>query len=160
MAPTITRLGDRLRQPEMVVNATERLGPVEFEALLPAADIVLVAARGPVATLPISIAMAAALPIVATVSYTIGELLEDRHTALLAQANEPRRLARRVLDLEADNNLQWSISDMARTEAYEYFPLTRFIEHHRTVYSQAASGDRVELPQPTAGAGLRFHGRA
>jgi glycosyltransferase involved in cell wall biosynthesis len=159
MAAGVARLGKQLRQPQLVVNGTKQLGPIEFEALLPAADVVLISARGPVATLPISIAMAAGLPIVATVSYTVGELLEDRHTALLAPANQPRQLARRVLDLEADRNLQWTISDMARTEAYEFFPLTRFIEHHRVVYSQVAAGDRVEVPQPTAGAGLRFHGR-
>jgi glycosyltransferase involved in cell wall biosynthesis len=159
MAGRTRRLAVHLA-PAMLADATRQLGPVDFESLLPAADIVLVTARGPVATLPVSIAMAAGLPIVATVSYTIGELLEDRHTAMLAPANEPRQLARRMLDLEADRNLQWSISDMARTEAYEYFPLTRFLDQHRTLYAQVVAGANVELPQPTAGAGLRFHGRA
>src|SRR5688572_8611131 len=158
MAARTNRLATHL-SPAMSADASRRLGSVDFETLMPAADIVLVTARGPVATLPISIAMAAGLPIVATVSYTIGELLEDRHTALLAPANEPRQLARRILDLEADRNLQWQVSDMARTEAYEFFPLTRFLELHRTAYSQVVAGDRVELPQPTPGAGLRFHGR-
>src|SRR5207248_2274587 len=90
---------------------------LEFEALLPAADTVLVTARGPVATLPIAICMAAALPIVSTVTYTVAELLEDRHTSLMVPQPTPRLLAQRVLDLRADPSLQWSIADMARTEA-------------------------------------------
>jgi hypothetical protein len=49
---------------------------------------------------------------------------------------------------------------MARTEAYEYFSLTRFQAQHRTLYKQLAGGQRVELPQTAPGAGLRFHGRA
>jgi glycosyltransferase involved in cell wall biosynthesis len=132
---------------------------VEFEDLLPAVDIVLATPTGPIATLPISITMAAALPIVATVSYTIGELLEDRHTALLAPAGSPRALARRVLDLEEDSNLQWSISDMARTEAYEYFTQTRFVNQYRGVYRQVSEGAQVDVPEMAPGVGLRFHGR-
>jgi glycosyltransferase involved in cell wall biosynthesis len=126
---------------------------------LPAADVVIAAAERPVATLPIAIAMAAALPIVGVASAVLSELLEDRHTALLAKPGSVKLLARRVLDLEEDAGLQWSIADMARTEAYEYFALTRFVNQYREIYRQVAEGRRVELPQQAAGAGLRFHGR-
>jgi glycosyltransferase involved in cell wall biosynthesis len=78
--------------------------------------------------------MAAALPIVATVTYTNAELLEDRHTALMCPANKPRLLARRLLDLQEDQQVQWAICDQARTEAYEYFPLTRFLNEYREMY--------------------------
>jgi glycosyltransferase involved in cell wall biosynthesis len=153
-------LGTRLGQADLVRVAEERLGrAVEFEELLPAADTVLVAAHGPVATLPIAICMAAALPIVATVTYTTAELLEDRHTAAMVPPGPPRFLARRFLELQEDPALQWSIADMARTEAYEYFSLTRFINQYRTVYRQVAAGERVEVPEQAPGAGLRFHGR-
>ena len=138
----------------------KRLGrAVEFEELLPAADTVLVAAGRPVATLPIAICMAAALPIVATVTYTTAELLEDRHTAAMVPPGPPRFLARRFLELQEDASLQWSIADMARTEAYEYFSLTRFLSQYRAVYRQLAAGERVEVPEQAPGAGLRFHGR-
>jgi glycosyltransferase involved in cell wall biosynthesis len=133
---------------------------VAFEELLPAADAVLVTATRPAPTLPVAIAMAAGLPIVAVVSETMAELLEDRHTALMIGRPKPRVLAQRVLDLRADPGLQWSISDMARTEAYEYFSLTRFLNQHRAMYRQITSGQPVEIPQPAPGAGLRFHGRA
>jgi hypothetical protein len=48
---------------------------------------------------------------------------------------------------------------MARTEAYDYFSLTRFLEQWKEVYRQVAAGESVEVVE-RAGAGARFHGRA
>jgi glycosyltransferase involved in cell wall biosynthesis len=133
---------------------------VPFEQLMSAADVVLVTATEPSPTLPVAVCMAAALPIVALVTPTTSELLEDRHTALMVGRPAPRILAQRVLDLRSDPGLQWTISDMARTEAYEYFSMTRFLNQWRAVYRQIASCQKVEVPQQAPGAGLRFHGRA
>ena len=153
-------LADRVGQHDLVRVAEARLKRrLDFEELLPAADLVLVTARGPVATLPIAACMAAALPIVSTVTYTVAELLEDRHTAVMVPKPAPRLVAKRVLDLRADTQLQWSISDMARTEAYEYFSHTRFVNQWRGVYRQVAAGEPVQVVEPAPGAGLRFHGR-
>ena len=145
--------------PDALRIAEQRLGRrVEFEELLPAADTIIVTARGAVATLPIAICMAAALPIVATVTPTVAELLEDRHTALMTAPGMPRLFARRVLDLIEDSSAQWTLADMARTEAYEYFTFTRFVNQVRSVYRQVVDSDRVEVQQPAPGAGMRFHG--
>jgi glycosyltransferase involved in cell wall biosynthesis len=161
MSRSVETFARKVRQDSMVSVAEQRLGrAVEFETLLPAADTVLVTARGRVATLPIAMCMAAALPIVSTVTYTVAELLEDRHTALMAPAARPRLLARRVLDLLEDPGIQWNIADMARTEAYEFFTYTRFVNQFRTVYRQLAGGEKVNVPEQAPGAGLRFHGRA
>ena len=147
--------------PGMFRSAVDRLGAsTTFESLLPAADSVLVTARGPVATLPIAVCMAAGLPIVSTVTYTVAELLEDRHTALMVPRHQSRLLARRLLELRDDPQTQWSIADVARTEAYEYFSLTRFLDQFRGVYKQVAEGKSVEVVEPQPGAGRRFHGRA
>ena len=62
--------------------------------------------------------------------------------------------------MRADANLQWSISDMARTEAYEFFSMSRFLDQHRALYQQVVEGKTVEVVQKAPGAGLRFHGRA
>jgi glycosyltransferase involved in cell wall biosynthesis len=132
---------------------------MEFEDVLPTADIFVVSATGPVATLPIATGMAAGVPIVATVTPTVAELLEDRHTALMTQPGVPRLLSEKILQLREDSQLQWSLADVARTEAYEFFPLTRFLEQHRMLYQQVVAGGRVELPEPAAGAGRRFHVR-
>jgi glycosyltransferase involved in cell wall biosynthesis len=161
MAPSVKRFSQKLHQPELVTLAQDRLArPIDFEDLLPASDAVVVSATGPVPVLAICTAMAAGLPIAATVTPTVAELLEDRHTALMTRPGVPRKLAERIMELRRDTRAQWSLSDMARTEAYEYFSLTRFLEQHRTVYRQASAGMRVEVPAQTAGAGLRFHGRA
>ena len=92
--------------------------------------------------------MAAALPIVATVTHTAAELLEDRHTALMTAPGKPRHFARRALDLIEDSTLQWTLSDMARTEAYEFFSLTRFLDQHRALYQQVISGGRMIHSSP------------
>jgi glycosyltransferase involved in cell wall biosynthesis len=145
---------------QLMAVAEDRLSrSTEFEALLPAADVVLNTPTAPTATLPLAICMAAGLPIVSTVTYTVGELLEDRHTALMVSKAVPKAIAQRVIQLREDAELQWRVSDMARTEAYEYFALTRFLEQFRTVYRQVAAGERVSVPEVAPGAGLRFHGR-
>lgn len=158
----LVRMAGKLGQARAIAVADRDLGRrVEFEEFLPASDLAVVSAKGAVATLPISLCMAAALPIVSSVTYTTGELLEDRHTALMTPTASPRLLAKRVTELFDDAQLQWSVSDMARTEAYEYFSLTRFLAQYRAAYEQAAAGrPRIEVPGQTAGAGLRFHGRA
>lgn len=159
-APAVQRFAHALGQPQLICLAEQRLrASLEFEQLIPAADCVIVSATGPVATLPIAITMAAALPVVATVSPTVAELIEDRHTAAMTMPSSPKALARRIEDVRHDANLQWSISDMARTEAYEYFSLTRFLSQHRAAYRQIAEGSPVVVPEQAPGAGLRFHGR-
>jgi len=140
--------------------ASDRLGrQASFEELIRVCDAGLVTARGPVPTLPIAMCMAGGLPLVGVVSRTVSELLEDRHTALMVGKHSPRLLAQRVLDLCDDEALRWSITDMARTEAYEYFSQSRFLSQWRAVYESVAAGRVPEIPQQAPGAGLRFHGR-
>jgi glycosyltransferase involved in cell wall biosynthesis len=158
-AAAVRRFAVKWTRPSLV-DATATLGrSIAFEDLLTVADEVLVAAREPIPTLPVATCMAAGLPIVAAVTPTVSELLEDRHTALMLSRPSPRRLIRRLLDLREDSSLCWSVSDMARTEAYEYFSLTRFLRQFRAVYQQIAERKKVEVPQERAGAGARFHGR-
>ena len=158
---TLHHFEQRVGQEQMLIDAEQRLRErVPFESLMGAADAVLIATQAPTATLPISVCMAAGLPIIAAVSPTVAELLEDRHTALMLGDPTPRKIAQRLLDLREDSKLQWSISDMARTEAFEFFSLTRFLSQYATLFEAIANNQPVEFPQQPAGAGLRFHGRA
>ncbi len=142
-APSLAAFGASLRRPGLFRDAQQALRrPLEFEDLLPAADTLLITASGIVPTLPISIAMAAALPIVSTVTSTISELLEDRHTALMTGQASPQPLARRILDLRDDPTLQWRLADTARTEAYQHCSLTRSLDQHRTLYQQLVTGHK------------------
>ncbi len=151
--------GANLQQHGLVRSARAAVASVEPEELLGAADGILVTAKGPVSTLPIATCMAAALPIVSTVTYTVAELLEDRHNAVLTPTAAPPAIARRILELHEDPQLQWTISDVARTEAYEYLSFTRFLNAYRDVYRQMTEGRPVQVAEPAPGAGSRFHGR-
>ena len=155
----LVQFAKRQDRPNMLRIAQRELKrECEFEDLLPAADLILSTPLSPTAIMPVSISMAAALPIVATASYHTGELLEDRHTALLSRDN-PRAIAQRILDLERDPNIQWSISDMARTEAFEYFTMSRFLNQFRTIYLQMADGQPIQVPAERPGVGARFSGK-
>jgi hypothetical protein len=160
-ATAAARLARQLKQESMIRSAETHLGKtIDFEKLLTAADACLITASLSAPTLPIAICMAAALPIVSVTNYTTAELLEDRHTALMTPSSSPRLLAQRVQDLQADSTLAWSLADMARTEAYEYFSASRLLDQYRAVYRQMFDEQPVTIPQMAAGAGLRFHGRA
>ncbi len=113
---------------------------LDFEDLLPATDMVLISAAGLTQTLPVAIAMAAALPIVAAVTYSVSELLEDHHTALMVAPGSPRAMAQRLLELREDSHLQWQLADRARAEAFDFYALTRFVDEHRTLYTQLTCG--------------------
>jgi glycosyltransferase involved in cell wall biosynthesis len=158
-AATVINVNRKSLKPELMSVAEEKLKRrVRFEELLPAADSVLITANRPIPTLPICISMAAALPIVSTISTTVCELLEDRHNAILVNSDKPRIIAQKLIDLIEDSSLQWKLADMARTEAYEYFSQTRLLNQYRALFSQVIEGSKVEIPLPAAGAGLRFHG--
>lgn len=146
----------RMHQPNMVFAAEQRLRRrVDFEELFPAVDMGIVTAKAAVPTLPLWTCMAAAMPIVAAVSATVAELLEDRHTALLAPQDSPRLLAQHILKLREDVAIQQSLSNMARAEAYEYASLTRFIDQHQAAYRQFISAQAVQVSP--AAAEMRVH---
>jgi glycosyltransferase involved in cell wall biosynthesis len=157
LAPDAARFAANLGQPKMLRLAERNLGrSLDFEDLLPAADMAVVSATGPVATLPIAITMAAGVPIVAAVTSTVSELLEDRHTALMVPPAVPRLLALRILQMREDAQLRWQLTDTARTEAYEYFSLTRFLQQYREIYRQISQVETVQVPEPAPGAAARF----
>ena len=62
----------------------------------------------------------------------------------------PENLAHRVLEMREDSRLQWQLADMARTEAYEYFSLTRYLNQWQGVYEQVAQGVAVGLGAESA----------
>jgi hypothetical protein len=121
--------------------AEARLGRnVEFEQLLPAADMALITADRLVPPLPIASCMAARVPIVATPSPLINEMLKDRETALIAPANVPRRIAQTIEDLQNSSQLQQTLAERAAVVAGESYGNARFIERHQSLYAQFVGG--------------------
>ena len=127
--------------------------------VLPGCDYVL--AAGPAAGgLSLLWAMAANVPIVAEARYAISEIVEDRHSALLAKPDQPTALAHRLRQLIDDPQLAWKLRDTARHEAYSFFSRQRYGQSLQTVYQQVAAGGQVEIPPMPVTGGLRFAGRA
>ncbi len=105
-------------------------------------------------------AMAANLPIVGEATYAISEILEDRHSALLAKPNDVRELVKRLTRVVGDQQLAWKLRDTARHEAYSFFSRQRYCQSLQSVYQQVIERQPIAIPELEATGGLRFTGRA
>lgn len=153
-----SKFGEKLKLKGYLAVAERCLGrPVGFEELLPAVDLVLFVSHYPVPTLPMALTMASGVPIVSVAQRPTCEILEDRHNAHLAATAHPRLVAKRILEMRDHPEDIWKITDMARTEAFEYFSQSRMLQQYRAIYEQLAKGEKVDPPQLSPGPGVRFH---
>jgi len=127
--------------------------------VLPGCDVALSSGVG-VGGLGLLWAMAAGVPIIAEASDAVGEILEDRHSALLAPPGDPKRLAHRLGRLLSDATLAWKLRDTSRHEAYSLFGRQHYCQCLGTVYAQVGAGETVDVPSPPVTGGMRFMGRA
>lgn len=127
--------------------------------VLPGADAVLALGDGG-AGLSLLWAMAANMPIVGEATYAVGEIVEDRHSALLARPGDAASMAERLNQLWTDPQLAWRLCDTARHEAYSFFSRHRYCENIAAVYQQMHEGQPLDVPPPPVTGGLRFTGRA
>ena len=104
-------------------------------------------------------AMAANVPIIGEACYANSEIIEDRHSALLAQPDTPHSIARQVTRVLTDTQLAWKLRDTARHEAYSYFSRQRYCQSLREIYTQMTQGQTVKVPQMESTGGLRFAGQ-
>jgi hypothetical protein len=126
---------------------------------LPGCDVAL--AQGPHAGgLSLLWAMAAGVPIVGEATYAVSEVVEDRHSALLAKPGSPKSLSHRISQLLADAQLAWKLRDTARHEAFSFFSRQRYVQALRGVYEQVIEGKAIDIPPLPVTGGLRFAGRA
>jgi glycosyltransferase involved in cell wall biosynthesis len=124
----------------LVTLAEPKLGrTIPFEHLLGAADVCLATPVGMAPTLPVAMAMAAGVPIVALKNSAISQLVEDGLSALLVPSCSPRMLVQRVMDLQADAGPRDRIVARARAVAAE-----RFSEGGMTAaYRDLLAGERL-----------------
>ena len=156
----------RRRRAERIVQQAQRPYQIIREprtttpwAVLPGCDIAL--ARGPHAGgLSLLWAMAANIAIVGEATYAISEILEDRHSALLAKPGHRNALSNRIGRLLKDRQLAWQLRDTARHEAYSFFSRQRYCQSLKGVYEQLVGGYEVEVQPLEPTGGLRFTGRA
>ena len=86
----------------LLVLAEQTIGPVEFEQIVPAADVVLSAAEPPSPVLPLAICTAANLPIVTSESAEAREILQGYAHARIEDSRNPRALAQGAWELQMD----------------------------------------------------------
>jgi len=128
-------------------------------SVLPGCDLVLSLGSGG-GGLSLLWAMASNTPIVGEATYGACEVVEDRHSALLAKPNSTPGLARRITTLLGDKSLAWKLRDTARHEAYSFFSCHRYRQSLQVVYEQILEGGEVAVPPMEVTGGLRFAGRA
>jgi len=156
-AVTLANLNAKGLRPKLLVNAEHKLRrKVGFEELITAADSVIVTASGPVSTLPLRIAMACGVPIIATDSSTVREMLGAHPAATIVDSGKPRVLAQRILDLIDSTGARPNTSDAARTKAVTLLPPVTMLRRYREVFAEATVIDTCPFIGGSAGAGARI----
>jgi glycosyltransferase involved in cell wall biosynthesis len=139
MVDSLERFAATVGRDSLLVDAEKRLGrAVDFEQVACVADAALVFADAMAPVLPLSICMAAGVPIVAAETAGSRELLQDEITALLEPSATPRKLAQRMLGLQKAPALRRKIAEAARIQAIDRFSVARYVADWRRVYSHFA----------------------
>lgn len=128
-------------------------------SLLPGCDVAL-AMENTAGGLPLLWAMAANVPIIGEANYAISEIVEDRHSALLAKPGIPKAITHRLTQIANDKQLAWKLKDTARHEAYSLFSRQTYVQSLLSVYEQIVTSQAVVVPELQSTGGLRFAGRA
>jgi len=145
-----------LGQPQRVIQEPRLDVPWQ---VLPGCDLALTLGQD-AGGLPLLWAMAANVPIIGEATYAVSEIIEDHHSALLAQPGSMKHLAQRITQLFTDPKLAWKLRDTARHEAYSFFSRQRYCQALGGVYEQMVQGENIHIPDMEVTGGLRFAGRA
>src|SRR5258708_22479400 len=104
--------------------------------ILPAFDLFVSPSRSEPFGLSIVEAMAAGVPVVATMSEGAGEIIEDDQTGRLVSIGDVEALASAIGELLSDAKERNRLSDSARRAVRERFSLERMLEATEEVYRQ------------------------
>jgi glycosyltransferase involved in cell wall biosynthesis len=88
-------------------------------------------------------AMAAGVPVVATRSGAIPEIVRDQQTGLLVGKNDPRSLAEGILKLLHDDDLRERMGQAARSWVHENFVWDRIAERMHRCYSKLSETQKL-----------------
>lgn len=127
----LQRFAASFQQPGLLVTPGRRF---EFERLLAASNLMVIAATDDVPTGAIAWAMAAGVPIVGSAIPAVAEYIADHQNGLLCKAGEPMVLASRIRTAMLDAALTRRISETARGQAFEVFGLSRLVSQYRALY--------------------------
>src|SRR2546421_1289377 len=109
---------------------------IDVPSFLNTLDVFVSASHSEAFGLAIVEAMAAGVPVVATMTAGAAEIIEDEKTGLLAPIGEPRQLAQKINSLLNDWPKRASLANNARQMASEHFALERMIGETEAVYRE------------------------
>jgi len=136
---TIREFERRLIDRTMLRVGVDLDGAISATTLFAAADLVLLTGKDFGQPAITAMAMASGKPIISTTTAAACEMIEDRHTAMLATEATPRQVAQRVVDLYADDTLRWKLADRARAEAYDYFAESKMLAAIDQLYGKVSA---------------------
>jgi len=107
--------------------------------LLPTFDLFVSPARSEPFGLSIVEAMAAGVPVIATMSEGALEIIEDRQTGRLVPIGDPEMMAQTIAELLSDQNERARLSENAERVVRERFLLERMVGETEQIYEQAGA---------------------
>ena len=139
-----SRSGDNRRQLEELIdelNLSQRVNLVgwvdDVAKLLPTFDLFVSPSRSEPFGLSIVEAMAAGVPVIATLSEGAREIIKDDQNGRLVPIGDPKELAGAVFALLADGKKRERLKQNARRDVRERFSLERMVAATEQVYLEA-----------------------
>ncbi|MFH0983808.1 MAG: glycosyltransferase family 4 protein [Planctomycetota bacterium] len=133
----LRRLAEAVEEAELLVLPGD---PYRYEELVAVADVLLLPRVAESSVTAVAWAMAAGVPVIASATRTIAELLAHDHNAFLIKPDVTRRLALRFAEALGRRHAWGNLTEVARGQAYEVFSLGRCIEQVREVYENLLAG--------------------
>lgn len=111
-----------------------------LERLLAMSDVALLTPHGEASIAALPHAMASGVPIVATATPAVAELLSHGGNALLSPPDSPKELARRILESLESESVARERAALARSQAYSVFGRQRMFEQYARLYRNIVAG--------------------
>jgi glycosyltransferase involved in cell wall biosynthesis len=140
-----SRSGDNRRELENLIdelNLKEQVSLIgwidDVAKLLPTLDLFVSSSRSEPFGLSIVEAMAAGVPVIATMSEGAREIIKDNHTGRLVPIGDLETLASVISELLSDAKARARLSQNARRDVRERFSLERMVAATERVYQEVA----------------------
>ena len=133
----LLRFAESMGMPSLVTLPDPRLTWPELAAC---ADLFLIPADGEVCTEAVGTAMAAGVVVVGTAVRSTAEIIADRSNGLLVKNANPKDLAARIMTALGDETLRRTLTDAAKSQAFEVFGIRDFVDNYSHVYQNLFSG--------------------
>ncbi len=141
LGSSLRRLARKLKQPALLVSASQQLGrAVDQNKLLAAADVALVSDSLPGSPLPTAMCMANGIPMIGDADGLAGQYATEEPSTLLIRPFRPKLVARHIFELFPIGAERAGHCDNKRPGAAERFDPARFRRQMSDLYRSICSG--------------------